>query len=182
MHSRERQASHESYESVAKERLEVAKERLEQAEKAHHERLSTDEALEQAKELAKTSEKPEEQAYASPAERRRGPITKKQLNNSFSSQMKQTQAHMSPTARTFSRFIHYKPVEAVSDIVGSTIARPNALLTGSITAFAAVTILYFVAKHYGFQLSGFEAIGAFVIGWLLGILYDYFALMIRGHK
>jgi hypothetical protein len=39
-----------------------------------------------------------------------------------------------------------------------------------------------VAKHYGYRLSGFEAIGAFIAGWLVGILYDFFKVMITGKK
>lgn len=175
----------EQLDEIAHENKESLRDRLERAEQEHRQKTAenVDEVLHEAKDLAESSRDHDEAARASsPAERRRGPITKKQLDNSFASQMTHTRAQMGLASRTFSKFIHAKPIEKVSDAVGSTIARPNALLSGSITAFLAVTILYLTAKHYGFQLSGFETIGAFIVGWILGILYDYFAVMIRGHK
>lgn len=171
----------ERLQEVAEKQHESIKEKLERAEQEHKERLSTEDALEQAKELAQDTGS-EEVPDTTPAERRRGPITKKQLRGSFQSQMTHAREHMSPGARIFSRLIHARPVEIASEAIGSTLARPNALLSGSIAAFITVTVLYFVAKHYGFQLSGFETIGAFVVGWTIGILYDYFSVMIRGHK
>ncbi len=175
----------EQLDEIAHENKESMRDKLERAEREHQEKSAetTDEVLHEAKDLAESSRDKDEAARASsPAERRRGPITKKQLDNSFASQMTHTRAQMGPASRTFSKLIHAKPVEKVSDAVGSTIARPNALLSGSITAFLAVAILYLTAKHYGFQLSGFETIGAFIVGWIFGILYDYFTIMIRGHK
>jgi hypothetical protein len=42
--------------------------------------------------------------------------------------------------------------------------------------------VYVVSKYYGYALSGFETIGAFIAGWVLGILYDFFKVMITGKK
>lgn len=118
---------------------------------------------------------------ASPAQRR-GPITKKQLASRFDHTMKPVQGELPPLSRAFSKFIHSKPIEAGSDLAGKTIARPNALLTGAICAFALTLLAYLFAKNMGYKLSGFETIAAFGIGWLLGMLYDYFRVMITGKK
>ncbi|MDB5183384.1 MAG: hypothetical protein JWO07_65 [Candidatus Saccharibacteria bacterium] len=96
--------------------------------------------------------------------------------------MKFADAEMKPSERVFSKFLHNKTVEKTSDVIGSTVARPNAMLSGSIAAFLGITILYFVSKYYGFQLSGFETIATFIMGWVVGVLYDYFSVMIRGHS
>ncbi len=179
--SHEAENSAEKPDHEAERQREVLRENLERAEREHKQRTSETEVLAEAKQLAHEKEEPHHNVQpTSPAERRRGPITKKQLDNGFKMQMAQAQSHMSPAGRVFSKFIHLRPVEVVSDIASSTIARPNALLSGSIAAFGFVTILYFTAKYYGFSLSGFETIGAFVLGWIIGILYDYFAVMIRG--
>jgi len=179
--SHETENSAERQDHEAEQQREVLRENLERAEREHKERASETEVLAEAKQLAHEKEEQDRSVQpTSPAERRRGPITKKQLDNSFKTQMTQAQSHMSPTGRAFSKFIHWRPVEVASDIASSTIARPNALLSGSIAAFGVVTILYFTAKYYGFSLSGFETIGAFILGWIIGILYDYFAVMIRG--
>ena len=163
---------------IGEKQADALRERLEKAEQEHHERQAEKDIVKEARDLAHTHE--DVGVADIPAERRRGPITKKQLSHGFDSQMHQARAHMTPASRAFSKVIHSRPVETASDIASSTIARPNALLYGSICAFIAVTVLYFVAKYYGFRLSGFEAIGAFIFGWVVGILYDYFSVMIRG--
>lgn len=118
---------------------------------------------------------------SSPAERR-GPITKKQLDARFKHTMKAVQDDLPPVSRNFSKFIHSKPIEKASDAIGNTIARPNALLAGAIGAFALTLAIYIFAKNMGYRLSGFEPIAAFLTGWILGLLYDYFRIMITGKK
>lgn len=175
--------NNEQLEAVVEKQREAARDALEHAEKAHKERISENEALAEAKQIAHENDTEKQaQRPASPAERRRGALTKTQLSHAYDSQLEHTREHMSPSGKAFSKLIHNRVVESVSDTVGSTIARPNALLSGSIAAFITITLLYFVAKHYGYQLSGFETIGAFAVGWLFGILFDYFSVMIRGRK
>jgi hypothetical protein len=173
----------EQFGELAHERHEAMRDQLERAERQHKARLNEQEAISEAIELAKESHSEKESSVpTSPAERRRAAPSKKQREISLKSQMKQIQTEMSPSSRVLSKLIHSKPVENAADVAGSTIARPNALLSGSIAAFIGVTVSYFVAKYYGFQLSGFETIAAFVFGWIIGILYDYFSVMIRGHR
>jgi hypothetical protein len=113
---------------------------------------------------------------------RQGPITKKQLDQEFNRTMKYIQEEMSPSKRAFSRMIHTNAIEKTSDFLGSTFARPNALLAGSVGAFALTLSVYIFAKTVGYPLSGFETIGSFIVGWLLGSLYDYLAVMITGKR
>lgn len=107
---------------------------------------------------------------------------KKNRDASFKKQMKTVQADMTTPQRVFSKLIHTKPVEVASEIAGSTVARPNAILAGSTVAFALTLGVYLVAKFSGYNLSGFETIGAFIAGWLIGITYDYLRLIITGKK
>jgi hypothetical protein len=115
-----------------------------------------------------------------PAPVSRGPITKKQRDDSFKHTMQEVQSQLSAPERTFSKIIHNKTVEKVSDSLGTTIARPNAILAGAVCAFIATTVIYYLAKNIGYHLSGFETIGAFALGWIIGILFDYFKVMITG--
>lgn len=172
----------EQFGAIAHERHEAIKSALDREERKHKERHSEREIIAKAQELASKHEGAEKSRNTSPAERRSGPINKRQLESSFDNQMKFAKAEMRPTERAFSKLIHSKTIEKVSDAVGSTIARPNSMLSGSIAAFIGVTALYFISKHYGFQLSGFETIGAFILGWIIGMLYDYFSLMLKGRK
>lgn len=108
--------------------------------------------------------------------------TKKQRKDSYETTMKQIQSEMSTSSRTFSRVIHNKTVERVSDAVAATAARPNAVLAGSMMATFLTLFVYLVAKHYGYRLSGFETIATFLLGWALGLIYDYAKLMVAARR
>ena len=113
---------------------------------------------------------------------RLGPVGKKLKETSFKRQMKEVQTDLSPVGRTFSKIIHNKVIEKASDVVGSTVARPNAILAGSVSAFVLTLAVYVIAKNIGYQLSGFETIGAFIVGWVIGTVYDYLRLIVTGKK
>jgi hypothetical protein len=93
-------------------------------------------------------------------------------NASYKQTMDTIQREMSAPSRVFSKVIHNKTVEEVSNVIGATIARPNAILSGAICAFVLVLGLYSLAKYMGFALYGSETIAAFIAGWLIGILFD----------
>lgn len=120
--------------------------------------------------MAKSSKKIQEE-YTLTSGRRNIP-SKKQLQRSFVGQLNDIQSQMPVMNRLFSRIIHSPVVEGLSDFIGKTLASPNALLFGSISALIGVGGTYLVAIYYGYELSGLEALIAFTIGWLVGILYD----------
>jgi preprotein translocase subunit SecF len=164
----------------AGERREALHENYESAEKLAQEALA--EARELSLSVEKSGvEKDHNPATAAPA-RKKGVIPKKESKAAFEKKMEQVQAVMSPSERTFSKFIHAPAVERVSETLGSTVARPNAILAGSIVAFVLVLVVYLTAKYFGYPLSNFETIAAFVVGWALGLLYDFLKTMITGQK
>lgn len=182
-HIEKQVADKEQLANISEQQGEVIRNKLEEAEKKHYERQSEQELLAQATELADESDESAEQAkQPSPAERRRGAPSRKQLQGSFKGQMKNVQTELGPGEKLISKLIHLKVVEKVSDATTATIARPNAMLSGSIAAFIAVTILYLVARHYGYSLSGFETIAAFCAGWILGLVYDYVSTVFKRRK
>lgn len=156
----------------------VENSKIENGEKS--EAKARHEANEQAVSLERGSA--EKKGKEAPAARRHGVVSKKARNESYKQNMKALQAELPAAQRTFSKVIHNPVVEKTSEAVGSTIARPNAILAGSMVAFFLVLAVYLVAKHLGYPLSGFETIGAFIVGWLIGILYDFFRVMITGKK
>lgn len=99
-------------------------------------------------------------------------ITRKVKNVQYKQTMKDVQDELSAPSKAFSKIIHNKAVERASDVTGKTLARPNAILAGSLTACVLVATVYILAKIIGFRLSGFETIAAFIVGWLAGILID----------
>lgn len=108
--------------------------------------------------------------------------TKKQKDASYKQTMHTIQQDMPPQARIFSKVIHTPVIEKTSEVVGGTLARPNAILFGSFFALVAVSAVYLVAKHYGYRLSGFETIGFFLTGWAVGLAVDYIKVMANGKK
>lgn len=111
---------------------------------------------------------------------RRGPINKKQLNKSYKQTMRRVQNELPIGSRIFSKVIHNNVVEKTSEIVGNTVARPNAILVGAFMAFVLPLATYTIAKTIGYPLSGFETIAAFIIGWIIGIVYDYLRVLFTG--
>lgn len=140
------------------------------------------EALKEAVSVEKGSAEKKKKESGAAVGHRHGVVSKKEQQTSYNHHMKKLQEELPPVQRGFSKLIHNPAVEKTSEAVGSTIARPNAILAGAIVAFFAVLVVYLTAKHYGYVLSGFETIGAFIVGWVLGILYDFFRVMITGKK
>jgi len=105
------------------------------------------------------------------------PKTKK---SAYKKTMQEVERHMSPAQRSFSHFIHHPAVEKTSEVVGNTVARPNAILAGSVFAFLFTLTIYVIASKYGYPLSGAETIASFAAGWLIGQIFDYFRVLITG--
>ena len=141
------------------------------------------EALEKASSSEVEKKSQEVDRPLSPAERRKdGPASKVELDANFNTTMKEVRAEMSAPSRAFSKVIHNKAVEKTSEALGSTVARPDAILSGAIFAFVLTLAVYLVAKNLGYPLSGFETIAAFAIGWVIGLIYDFLKVMITGRK
>jgi hypothetical protein len=168
-------------------------ERKEVIDQKNHERVAekspenSQDVAREAERLAESSEKeqPLEKAERrnSPAERRKdGIISKKEAAANYKMTMKEVRKELPVVSRTFSKFIHNKAVERVSDAVGSTVARPNAILIGSLMAFVFTLGIFLVARYYGYPLSGSETIAAFALGWMVGLLVDYLRLEFTGGK
>lgn len=171
--------STEHYENAEK-NIENKAETVESGEKA--EAKARVEALESAISVEKGSAEKKTKTNDTPTPRRRGGISKKEKTASYKKHMKQVQAELPPAERAFSKIIHAPIVEKTSEFIGGTVARPNAILSGAVVAFILVLAVYLVAKNLGYVLSGFETIGAFIIGWVIGVLYDYFKVLVTGKK
>lgn len=109
-------------------------------------------------------------------------VTPRSRDESYKHTMKSIRSEMSAPARTFSKVIHNPVVERTSEVVGSTVARPNAILSGSIFACLFVLGLYLLARNNGFALSGFETIATFLVGWAFGIVFDLLRGMFTGKR
>lgn len=153
------------------------------AERNKAERPEADVEKRAAERLAESAERAKHEEVKQPERaevRRDTPATKREREKAHDALLNEAREDMSPASRTFSKVIHNKAVESTSEAVGSTIARPNAILSGSFTAFIVVLAVFLIARHYGYPLSGSETIVAFAGGWVLGILIDYLRILITG--
>lgn len=105
-------------------------------------------------------------------------VTKIEKQKAFKKTLARAQQDMRLPSRTFSKVIHHPLIEQSSELIGNTIARPNAIIFGSATAIIVSFVMYMVAMTYGYTLSGFEIIGSYVIGWIFGLIIDYARNMI----
>lgn len=184
--NREHTASPDAHlETIADQQREAIKHSLEKHENGRHE--SVDEVKKEALEKAASKhEKKEAHEKAAKAEkltvepRGHGRISKKQKDAALKKTLKTVQSELPLPSRAFSKLIHNRVVEKTSDAVGATVARPNAILAGSATAFVFTLAIFLVARYYGYPLSGSETIAGFVVGWATGILFDYLRVMISG--
>lgn len=133
-----------------------------------------DDARHEALELARTveEEKPAEEESKETAPQQVSP-TRDVRDASFKKTMQHIQKDMTPASRTFSKVIHNPVVDKTSEALGRTIARPNLILAGAIGTIILGSIVYFTAKHFGYVLSGFEAIATFIVGWAIGAVIEF---------
>lgn len=173
----------EHLKDLGAEHQERLKNNLENREKSPKEtEKSIDDARKEALEHATSHEKTTKKELAEKAPERRGAITKKERKDSYDSTMREVRSQMSGSSRTFSKVIHNPVVEKTSEVVGSTVARPNAILAGSMFAFLFTLGIYLIAHFNGYSLSGTETIASFVLGWLVGIVVDYVRMLVRGGR
>jgi len=109
-------------------------------------------------------------------------ITGPDQNDAYRQTLAQIRKELPRSKRPFSVFIHISTIEKLSDILANTIFRPNAILAGGVLAFLLVLAEYSYAKYAGFAMRGSETIIAFVLGWILGCLFDIVARLFRGNK
>lgn len=156
---------------------EISKEQIEKTKSE-----AKQEALEKAISTEAGGAEKDHRPSDSPAPKRHGVVSKKEREKSFKRNISHVQSQLPLPSRVFSKVIHNKTVEKTSDFIGSTVARPDAILAGAVVAFILVLGVYIIAKSLGYVLSGFETIGAFIAGWVLGVIYDYLRVLVTGKR
>ena len=93
--------------------------------------------------------------------------------------MASVQRRLSPASRSFSKVIHNKGVESTSEALEKTVMRPSVTLGATWTALIVGLIFYLTAHYYGYRLSGFDMIGALIIGGILGVILEWLIRLLR---
>lgn len=99
----------------------------------------------------------------------------------YADTMASIQRHLSGPQKTFSKVIHNSSVEKASEAVGQTVLRPSVTLGASSTALLVGAFTYWLAKHYGYAISGSTILLSLIIGGIAGLLLEGLAKLLR-HK
>lgn len=70
-------------------------------------------------------------------------------------------------SRQLSKFVHTKPVEAISSVGEKTVARPVGILGGGIAALVGSGFTLYMARHYGYRYNFLLFILVFVAGYIV---------------
>lgn len=99
-------------------------------------------------------------------------ITKETKKASYKKTLHHVQRQLPKRERALSKVIHQPVVEKVSELSAKTIARPSGLLAGGVCAFVGSSLVFYMAKHYGFRYNFFVFIVLMVGGFGLGLLLE----------
>lgn len=170
-----RQLEHPSLQGETRQRRETLRAARHEAEQVY------EQAAEQERATAEAERRQHETHEQQRAERQRQTSPAAQQER-FDKTMAAVQSQLSPSSRAFSKVIHNPAIEKASEVTGSTVARPNALLSGAIAAFVLTLAIYLIARFNGYPLSGAESIAAFALGWLCGLAFDFVRMMMLGRR
>jgi hypothetical protein len=168
--NQERDEAPQSAESVR----ELSREEKAQAEHEQAEKLIQARAEAESKAQHETYTKSDAIAPTSPVGMR-----KEQRQEAYQKSLSSIRRELSGPGRSFSKFIHQPAIEKASALAGNTIMRPSLALGAALGAFVGGTVLYFLARKYGFRLSGSEFLLTGLAGAFLGVLLELFASLAR---
>lgn len=93
-------------------------------------------------------------------------------NHTYKRELSKIQTKLPKTSRRFSKVVHSKTVEAISNVGANTVARPSGLLGGSVFAFLGSLVTYYMARHYGFRYNYLMMFLLFIGGFAIGAVIE----------
>lgn len=157
----------------AKAQLDKAAEML--RERAERE-ASSSEREKATHEAHKTAEKEavsgKEHASSTEKQHQREPVHRNLKKQTYKATMQRVEAKLPAYQRRFSQVINNDTVDAVSNVASRTVARPSALLGGSVVAFLALIVFTFYANSLGFEVSSGSFVIFVLLGWALGLMVE----------
>ena len=94
--------------------------------------------------------------------------------DAYKKTMRHVRTRLSKPEKTFSKVVHNKTVENISEVGANTIARPSGILGGGICALLGSIFLVYMAKHYGFEYNYLLFFILFVGGFFVGMIAELF--------
>lgn len=93
-------------------------------------------------------------------------------SKAYKKELHRIQSRLPKSQRSFSKVIHSRTVEAVSEVGGKTVARPSGLLGGGLVAFGGTLALVIISRHYGFTYNFFVFLALLVGGFFVGLIVE----------
>lgn len=95
-------------------------------------------------------------------------------DRTYKREVSKIQSKLAPASRRFSKLVHNKTVESISNVGAKTVARPSGVLGGSIVAFLGSLVTYYMARHYGFRYNYLMMVILFAAGFAAGAVIELF--------
>ena len=107
------------------------------------------------------------------------PLSGLDRKQAYAQTMATLQRQLPTVSRAFSKVIHNKAVEQTSEALGKTVMRPSVTLGATSTALLVGAFTYWLAKHYGYAISGSTILLSLLVGGLFGLLVEGVAKLFR---
>jgi hypothetical protein len=99
--------------------------------------------------------------------------TTKQLKaDAYKHTLKKVRGQLNVTDRAFSKVVHNKTIDTVSNAASKTVARPSAFLGGSFGALVGSAALLYISRQNGFTYNYTAIFALFVGGFFVGALIE----------
>lgn len=102
--------------------------------------------------------------------------------DSYKNLLAQARAQLPAASRQFSKVIHQKNIEAISNVSAQTVARPSGILGGGLGALAGSIVLLYYSKHYGFEYNYSFFLVMFIAGFIAGLAIELLVHFVRRRK
>lgn len=99
-------------------------------------------------------------------------VTKDLKELSYRRILKHVRHQMNTPTRLFSKVVHLRQIENLSEFGTKTIARPIGIIGGALTALMGSIVLLYLSKHFGYSYNYFAFFILFSIGFLGSILIE----------
>ena len=128
---------------------------------------------------AKLEKQPSGEQREPAKEPHKHPLSGLDRKQAYAQTMASIQRNLPTTSRAFSKVIHNPAVEKTSEALGKTVMRPSVTLGATSTGLLVGAFTYWLAKHYGYAISGSTILLSLIVGGLVGVLVEGVAKLFR---
>ena len=99
---------------------------------------------------------------------------KREKNIAYDRTLTRIRKKLSVPSRAFSKVVHNKAIDAASEVVGNSVARPSGMLGGAVVAFVGTSALLWITRRLGYEYNYLMVIILFGIGMAAGLAFEAF--------